>query len=45
MSFLENQQLTELRVWFLSRLMNGQVNVAKADESLSVAAEPILVYR
>ena len=36
----QNQQLSELRDWLLPMLMNGQVTVKEAEESLSMAAEP-----
>jgi len=41
----QNQQLTELRDWLLPMLMNGQVTVKEAEESLSMAAEPSVEYK
>lgn len=41
----QNQQLAELRDWLLPMLMNGQVTVKEAEESLSMAAEPIVEYK
>jgi type I restriction enzyme S subunit len=41
----ENQQLAELRDWLLPMLMNGQVTVKEAEESLSMAAEPSVEYK
>lgn len=41
----QNQQLTELRDWLLPMLMNGQVTVTEAEESLSMAAEPSVEYK
>ena len=42
---IENQQLSELRDWLLPMLMNGQVTVKEAEESLSMAAEPSVEYK
>lgn len=42
---IQNQQLTELRDWLLPMLMNGQVTVKEAEESLSMAAEPSVEYK
>lgn len=42
---LENQQLAERRDWLLPMLMNGQVTVKEAEESLSMAAEPSVEYK
>lgn len=42
---IENKQLVELRDWLLPMLMNGQVTVKEAEESLSMAAEPSVVYK
>jgi type I restriction enzyme S subunit len=36
----QNQQLSELRDWLLPMLMNGQVTLKEAEETLSMAAEP-----
>ncbi len=41
----QNQQLTELRDWLFPMLMNGQVTVKEAEESLSMAAEPSVEYK
>ena len=41
----ENQHLTALRDWLLPMLMNGQVTVKEAEESLSMAAEPSVEYK
>ena len=41
----QNQQLTELRDWLLPMLMNGQVTVKEAEESLSMAAESSVEYK
>jgi type I restriction enzyme S subunit len=41
----QNQQLKELRDWLLPMLMNGQVTVKEAEESLSMAAEPSVEYK
>lgn len=41
----QNQQLAELRDWLLPMLMNGQVTVKEAEESLSMAAEPSVEYK
>ena len=41
----QNQQLSELRDWLLPMLMNGQVTVKEAEESLSMAAEPSVEYK
>ncbi|MBF9254231.1 restriction endonuclease subunit S [Pontibacter sp. 172403-2] len=41
---LQNKQLSELRDWLLPMLMNGQVTVAEAEESLAMAAEPEEIY-
>lgn len=42
---IENKQLIELRDWLLPMLMNGQVTVKEAEESLSMAAEPSVEYK
>lgn len=42
---IENKQLVELRDWLLPMLMNGQVTVKEAEESLSMAAEPNVEYK
>lgn len=42
---IENKQLVELRDWLLPMLMNGQVTVNEAEESLSMAAEPSVEYK
>lgn len=41
----QNQQLSSLRDWLLPMLMNGQVTVKEAEESLSIAAEPSVEYK
>jgi len=41
----ENQQLTTLRDWLLSMLMNGQVKVKEAEENLNMATEPRAEYK
>jgi type I restriction enzyme S subunit len=44
---VENQQLSELRDWLLPMLMNGQVRVGEAEESiteLGMVAEPLEKY-
>ena len=41
----QNQQLSELRDWLLPMLMNGQVTVKEAEESLSMASEPSVEYK
>jgi len=41
----QNQQLSSLRDWLLPMLMNGQVTVKEAEESLSMAAEPSVEYK
>jgi type I restriction enzyme S subunit len=41
----QNQHLTALRDWLLPMLMNGQVTVKEAEESLSMAAEPSVEYK
>ena len=38
-------ELAKLRDWLLPMLMNGQVTVKEAEESLSMAAEPIVEYK
>ena len=40
----QNEKLSELRDWLLPMLMNGQVTVKEAEESLSMAAEPSVEY-
>jgi len=40
----QNEKLSELRDWLLPMLMNGQVTVTEAEESLSMAAEPSVEY-
>lgn len=44
-NLIQNQQLSELRDWLLPMLMNGQVIVKEAEESLSMAAEPSVEYK
>lgn len=44
-NLIQNQQLSELRDWLLPMLMNGQVTVNEAEESLSMAAEPSVEYK
>ena len=44
-NLIQNQQLAELRDWLLPMLMNGQVTVKEAEESLSMAAEPSVEYK
>lgn len=39
-NLIQNQQLSELRDWLLPMLMNGQVTVKEAEESLRMAADP-----
>jgi len=41
---IENQQLTSLRDWLLSMLMNGQVKVGDEERYMLVAAEPRIEY-
>jgi type I restriction enzyme S subunit len=43
-NLIQNQQLSELRDWLLPMLMNGQVTVKEAEERLSMAAEPSIMY-
>jgi|LSQX01.2.fsa_nt_gb type I restriction enzyme S subunit len=43
-NLIQNQQLSELRDWLLPMLMNGQVTVKEAEESLRMAAEPGVKY-